>query len=90
MAYDKPKVTIDLEEYEELQAKAEKYENGIERPLHAYKVVVAELLNQINGKAHDYLTEIRGKGVHLIVTDYWESNRKMCADDIIIKIDEKP
>lgn len=88
MAYDKPKVTIDLEEYTDLKKQSDAFTFD-EYVLNARITIAALLNNQMNiGRTHDVLSR---EGIRFSVMKPHMSTRiDLCWEDILIeKIDKK-
>lgn len=88
MAYDKPKVTIDLEEYNNLNKRADSFTSD-EYVMNARITIAALLNNQMNiGRTYETLSK---EGIAFAVRNLSMSTRReLTWEDIFIgKIDKK-
>lgn len=88
MAYDKPKVTIDLEEYTDLKKRVDSFTSD-EYVMNARITIAALLNNQMNiGRTHEVLSR---EGIRFSVTNpSMSTRRELIWEDVIIeKLDKK-
>lgn len=83
MAYDKPKVTIDLEEYNEL---LKQHDKPVVINETMYKIVIAELINS-RGDISRAMHSIKSQGVYFIINnaDALQIGLKLIGEDIEVK-----
>lgn len=88
MAYDKPKVTIDLEEYTDLKKRADSFTSD-EYVMNARITIAALLNNKLHvGRTYEVLCR---EGIKFVVRQISQSTmRELTWEDIVMeKIDKK-